>query len=345
MYSKLIKWSKDNYHHLPWRAKRSLYGTLVSEIMLQQTTVQTVVNHYDRFLKEYPTVKKLAAATEEQVCISWKGLGYYRRARNLRKAAIDIVENFSGKIPGDYHDLVSISGIGDYTASAIIAIGNNQPAIAIDANLERVLARIYGVQEKKGPALHKKLKVIFEEKIKFEKVEWSDFNEALMDLGRIFCQARKVSCDICPMNKNCFAHKSKKPLEFPEIQEAKIKKYHDLKLVRYVVKKNGMILGHRREQDSWLSGQVELPTFVLECDDENLKQYPSLETKKKLAINIDELKAIKTSITKYRITNYIIELSASDFKKVSKSPIYEFYADLKDSNFATSVGKILKHVN
>ncbi|EQC46837.1 A/G-specific adenine glycosylase [Bacteriovorax sp. Seq25_V] len=340
MYSNLIKWSKENYSHLPWRTKRSLYGTLVSEIMLQQTTVQTVLNHFDRFLKEYPTIKKLAAASEEEVCISWKGLGYYRRARNLRKAAIDIVENFSAKIPVDYDQLTSISGIGDYTASAIIAIGNNDPAIAIDANLERVLARIYGIKEKKGPALNKKLKNLFVEKIQFEKVDWTEFNEALMDLGRTFCQARKASCDICPMNKNCVAYKSKNPLEYPELQESKVKKYFELDLVRFFVQKNGQILGYVKGEQEWLSGQVELPTFVLNSEDGSLAQYPNLKSK----IALDEKRLIKTSITKYKIKNYIVECSHSDFQKISKDKKFQFYKNEKTSNFATSATKVMKYV-
>ena len=225
--NQLLKWSKESYSHLPWREKRSLYRTLVSEIMLQQTTVGTVLNHFDRFISEYPTINDLANTTEEQICISWKGLGYYRRARNLRKAAIDIRDNFNSKIPTNYDSLISITGIGEYTANAIISIGNDEKAFALDANLERVLSRIFGLKEKKGLRLQKLIKKEVENKnISFGRiVSFRDLNEALMDLGRVFCQARKVNCDICPMRTICIAYQSKKPLSYPEEPVNKIKKY------------------------------------------------------------------------------------------------------------------------
>lgn len=118
MFKKLIQWSTKDFSELPWRKKRTLYRTLVSEIMLQQTTVSTVINHFERFLREYPDIKSLAASTEDQIVMSWKGLGYYRRARNLRKAAIDIQKNHGGRIPTSYELLLEINGIGPYTASA-----------------------------------------------------------------------------------------------------------------------------------------------------------------------------------------------------------------------------------
>ncbi|RPJ67810.1 MAG: A/G-specific adenine glycosylase, partial [Alphaproteobacteria bacterium] len=133
-FLKLIEWSNDQYSHLPWRSQRTLYRTLVSEIMLQQTTVGTVLNHFEKFLSEYPTIFDLAQTNEEQICISWKGLGYYRRARSLRSLAIQIVEQFKGEIPTDLASLLKLKGIGPYTANAIVAIGADLRGLAVDAN-------------------------------------------------------------------------------------------------------------------------------------------------------------------------------------------------------------------
>ena len=197
--------------------KRSLYNTLVSEIMLQQTTVGTVLNHFDRFIEEYPNIESLSKISEEEVCIAWKGLGYYRRARNLRKAAVSIMEDFQGEIPLDFETLKKIPGIGEYTASALISIGGDQRALAIDANLERVLSRFYGISVEKGPKLQKELKKLFDQGQIFQNIEkfsWRELNESLMDLGRVYCQANRTHCSLCPLSEDC-AVAYKDPLAYP----------------------------------------------------------------------------------------------------------------------------------
>ncbi len=160
-FKKLISWSREKHADLPWRKKRSLYFTLVSEIMLQQTTVSTVKNHFANFIEKFPDLETLALSSEEEMLRAWKGLGYYRRAKNLRKAALDVLEFFEGQIPLTLEELKSIKGIGDYMANALLAIGEDQPALALDANLERVLSRLYGIKTPKGPLLHKKLQELF----------------------------------------------------------------------------------------------------------------------------------------------------------------------------------------
>lgn len=344
MFENLIKWSQDNYSHLPWRTNRSVYNTLVSEIMLQQTTVQTVINHFDNFLKKYPTVKMLAASTEEEVCVAWKGLGYYRRARNLRKAAIAIEEKFNGKIPTTYEELLLIDGVGDYTASALVAIGNNLPAIAIDANIERVLARFYAIDEEKGIKLNKKIKeIVFNEKVfNNKKNSPRALNEALMDLGRTHCQAKKTSCELCPLRSQCQAFSIKKILNFPKLKpETKKSNFHELDLLRVIVRKNKSLLVFKKNDKEWLSGQFECPTFILRSEDKKLKQYPVLKTE----IDVDNLKKYKTSITKYKITNFILELSPTAFKKLGFASETQFIEISKESNFSTATFKALTHLN
>lgn len=346
MFEKLINWSRNQHQNLPWRINRTLYGTLVSEIMLQQTTVQTVLNHFERFIDRFPSIESLASATEEELTIQWKGLGYYRRARNLKKACITIYQEYNGKIPLDFEKLIKISGIGEYTANAILAIGNNQRALAIDANLERVISRIYNIHVEKGPKLNKEIQLFFQQdKIckDIEKIGPRIFNEALMDLGRNFCKANRVYCEVCPVNENCQSYKMGEPLSLPKILNNKLEKtFYDLKLLRIIVEdKNERILTYVKKEDQWLSGQRELPTFIVETEDEKLNQYPRII----FDPNYLMLPQVKTTITKYKITNYILILNKDEFESLSTLKEYSFKEFLNSSNLSTASTKCLEMMN
>lgn len=343
LFSNLVQWSETQYSHLPWREKRTLYKTLVSEIMLQQTTVGTVLNHFERFLVEYPTIFDLAKASEEQVCISWKGLGYYRRARSLRNVAIQVVENFKGQIPTNIDDLQTLKGIGPYTANAIVAIGADKKALAVDANLERVLARFYGVEVEKGPKLQKRLWADFAAKkimAEMDGMSARAVNEALMDLGRIICQARKATCMICPLSSGCAARKNGDPLAYPIEGEKKEKEDLFINVLRVVVSDKKKILVYQKGAKEWLSGQWELPTFILETNDEALKQYPKIKMKK----SFENLMMIKTGITKYNIYNYVLEMSLEEFEKLSKKIEIDYVFKVNDEklNASTATHKIFR---
>lgn len=335
----LYDWSKSNYSHLPWRVYRdkNSYRTLVSEIMLQQTTVGTVLNHFDRFINLYPDIQTLSKASEEELAIAWKGLGYYRRARNLLKAAQYIVNTHDGVIPENYDDLIVIPGVGDYTANAILGIGKDLKSLALDANIERVLARFYGVKLEKGPKLHKELKT-YQSQIKkdFKIKSYRDFHEALMDIGRVYCQARKVSCDLCPLSKKCIATKFR-PLDFPIVNK-KIKEMHDLELLRVLITKGDKVLFYKKAKHEWLSGQYELPTFILKSSDKKLKQYPRASKRFKAS---SDHKVIRTSITKYKILNFV----ASHYKKSDIESDFEnlkFLTPDRSENISTASFKVLK---
>ncbi len=339
MFNELIEWSDKNYSHLPWRNNRNLYTTLVSEIMLQQTTVSTVLNHFERFIFKYPNILILAKATEEDMLIDWKGLGYYRRARNLLNAAKEIKEKFGGKIPLDFDQLTSIKGIGEYTANAIISIGANQRAIALDANLERVLARYYGIEVVKGPKLLKEIYSLFSEKqicLEIDDIGARAFNEALMDLGRSICKARRADCLLCPLKGTCKARINGKQEFIPVVLEKQKKiESFELHLLRVIVKKDERILAYKKDSNEWLSGQYEIPTFILSSDDIGLKQYPWIKNKDELFF----LPSFKTGITKYKINNYVLIASELELKKISDKS-YE-WVDVGNKNFSTSTFKSL----
>lgn len=315
----LLTWSQSEFKKLPWREDRSLYRTLVSEIMLQQTTVGTVKNHFERFLKTYPTLESLASSSEENLLIAWKGLGYYRRARSLKKIAEALARDHQGNFPQDKDALQEISGIGPYTANALLSIGMDLPALALDANLERVISRLYNIKMLKGPKLQKEIDRLFTQKeiFKDRKISFRALNEALMDLGRTFCQARKVSCELCPLKNDCLSFKSGEPLKLPLIQELKGKsaEKHELKVLRVYVIKNKKLMVYKKEASEWLSGQNEVPTFILTSTDKNLSQYPrDIKNHKKY-----QTKSFKTGITKYAIENFIHECSDLEFKQFNFS--------------------------
>lgn len=337
----LLSWSENEFSSLPWRKNRSLYRTLVSEIMLQQTTVGTVKNHYDRFLKQFPTLASLASATEDELTVAWKGLGYYRRARNLKKIAESIYRDHQGEFPQSLDDLLEIPGIGPYTANAILSIGMDKPALAVDANLERVIARLFRLQSQKGPALHKEIQNMFAANAIFnEKVSFRALNEALMDLGRTFCQARKVSCELCPLRKECASFEAGEPLRFPVAGgEPKKSQEHELHLLRVIVKKKNKLLVYRKAEGEWLSGQYEIPTFILTTTDKKLRQYPRLETWPEPDFSFS------SGITKYKIKNSVIVLSEKEFRRLPFSSRLEWRCpDSADSNLTTATLKALAKV-
>ncbi|HXH30903.1 MAG TPA: hypothetical protein VNJ01_08835 [Bacteriovoracaceae bacterium] len=310
----LLSWSKKEFTELPWRKNRTLYRTLVSEIMLQQTTVATVKNHYHRFLARFPDLASLAEASEEDLLVAWKGLGYYRRARSLKKIAECIVTEYGGEFPSDMSVLQKISGIGPYTASALVAIGMDKRAVAVDANLERVISRLYGIKAVKGLQLQKEIYKLFEREIIFSGVEtYRELNESLMDLGRTFCQARRAVCELCPLKKDCKAFGEGLPLAYPVAGAPAIGagKSHELSLLRIYVIKEDKLLVYKKEKHEWLTGQYEVPTFTLSSTDLKLTQYPQL----KKAVEVKPLHILKTGITKYTIMNSLLVMDEKALKR------------------------------
>jgi A/G-specific adenine glycosylase len=313
MWKELIDWSDKNHRDLPWRKNRTLYHTLVSEIMLQQTTVGTVKNHFERFIKKFPDLISLSKASEAEVLIAWKGLGYYRRAKNLVKISHIIHHDYGAKFPTNEEDLQKISGIGPYTSSALVAIGLDLPALAVDANIERVLARVYGLKEVKGLKLQKLIRQLFlEKKIIYPfKGSFRRLNEALMDLGRTYCQSKKIVCELCPLQKNCIAFKEQKMSSYP-VQgiEKKLSESFEVDLLRVIVKgKKNNLYAYQKQDGEWLAGQFELPTFILKNTDPKLKQYPKI----KKVIKYKKLPCYKTGITKYSFNNYVFVCSLQEF--------------------------------
>ena len=208
--NKILKWYDNNKRALPWRKKTSTknreYFTLVSEFMLQQTQVKTVIPYFNNFIKKIPNLKALSKISDKKLMKCWEGLGYYSRARNLKKTAQTLIKEFNGRLPSNIDQLKELPGIGDYTSTAIMAIVFNKQFIPLDGNVERILKRVFYLKTEKKISkynLHKK-KSFFG-----KSVRPSDYAQSIMEIGALICRPINPLCKECPINRNCLAYKKK----------------------------------------------------------------------------------------------------------------------------------------
>jgi len=206
--TKLINWYHKNKRELPWRQEVNAYFIWLSEVILQQTRVSQGLPYYLKFVKNYPTVSDLALADEEKVLKDWEGLGYYSRARNLHAAAKEVYSKYNGEFPKTYEEILSLRGIGPYTAAAIGSFAFNLPYPVVDGNVQRVIARIFGITD---PVNSSKGKKAIEEVLKemFDPNNPADFNQAIMEFGALHCKPQAPLCRECPFRDQCFAFNHK----------------------------------------------------------------------------------------------------------------------------------------
>jgi A/G-specific adenine glycosylase len=254
----LLAWyARSGRHDLPWRGGRATpYAILVSEFMLQQTTVATVIPYYDKFLKTFPTVQKLAKANPERVLELWAGLGYYARARNLHAAAQKIVQEFGGQVPDTREGVESLPGVGRYTAGAILSLAFNKPEPVVDGNVVRVLARVYGVQDDvKDRATVERLWAIAWKLVPPDGAR--AFNSALMDFGATLCRPSGPDCLVCPFFAVCRARLEGRQEEIPWAAAARPRK--EVHLVVGLVRRKNKWAMVRRPSGGLYGGLWEFP--------------------------------------------------------------------------------------
>ena len=207
---KILNWYDFNKRKLPWRKKispsKKQYYTLLSEFMLQQTQVATVIPYFNKFIKQIPNFHSLAKVENKKLLKLWEGLGYYSRARNLKKTGKIVIKNFNGKLPDNFEELITLPGVGNYTASAILAIAFNKPYIPLDGNIERVLKRYLYL--KKQSEIQKE-NLIKKKDIFGKSLRSSDYAQALMELGALICKPNNPVCSQCPVNESCKSYKKK----------------------------------------------------------------------------------------------------------------------------------------
>ena len=300
---RLITWhAKSGRHHLPWQQSKDPYDVWVSEIMLQQTQVATVINYYHRFMKKFPTIKALADADEEEVMQLWSGLGYYRRARFLHEGAQMIMEEMEGVFPSHFDMMMKIPGIGRSTAGAISAFSFNQKKAILDGNVKRVLSRYFLITQWTGlPKTEKKLWDYAESLLPDKNI--ATYTQALMDLGATVCNKKPV-CESCPLKKTCLAFQKNKvhlvPTPRPRI------KIPTESTHMVIIKHHDEVLLIKRPQGGIWSGLWSLPQY------ENKSATPRAWIKKNFGLDVSliekDLKA-STIFTHYKldITYSILE--------------------------------------
>lgn len=257
----LLDWYQQQGRDLPWRNTRDPYRIWVSEIMLQQTTVATVLGRYDAFLKQFPALADLATAPVEQVIDAWAGLGYYSRARNLHAAACRIQTDFSGVFPADPDLLQRLPGIGRSTAGAIVAIAFDRPAPILDANVRRVLCRLFALQLPPRSAAAEKFLWVWAEQLTPEQ-EVHDYTQAMMDLGAMICLPTRPQCEYCPANAFCLAYKQGLQREVPF--KTKKKSIPTRYQAVVVLQQQERLQVRRRPVAGFLGGLWEFPAVDLE---------------------------------------------------------------------------------
>ena len=270
---KIIEWYTINKRDLPWRETKNPYFIWLSEIILQQTRIDQGLAYYNRFTDRFPTVEKLAKASEDDVLKLWQGLGYYSRARNLHFTAKTIVSTHKGKFPGSYEELLKLKGVGEYTAAAIASIAFNLPHASVDGNVYRVLSRYFGISEPIDSSAGKKLfKALAEENMDINNP--GTYNQAMMELGAMVCTPRNAQCENCPVQKNCIAKASGTIYDLP-VKKGKTKIRNRYFNYLIFITDENTYLNKRSKEDIW----------------KNLYEFPVIET-----VNKTEIKDITTDI-------------------------------------------------
>jgi A/G-specific adenine glycosylase len=296
----LLDWYTKQGRDLPWRQTQDLYAIWISEIMLQQTQVKTVIPYYERWLETFPTVKDLAQADQQTVLLSWQGLGYYARARNLHRAAQSIMADFSGQFPTRISDVLKLYGIGKTTAGGILSAALNQPHPILDGNVKRVLARLIGLSE---PPKHA-LSFLWEgSETLLDSINPRAFNQALMDLGATVCTPKQPNCPQCPWSEFCQARQYNLQSVIP-MSETRAPLPHKRIGVAVIWNDRGQILIDKRPQSGLLGGLWEFPGGKVETD-ETIPECIAREIQEELGIQVevkDHLMTLDHAYTHFKVT-------------------------------------------
>ena len=304
----LLSWY-DRYHRdLPWRAQKNPYHIWISEIMLQQTRVEAVRPYFDRFITALPTVQDLAVCPDDKLLKLWEGLGYYNRARNLKKAAGQIVEQYGGSLPSDYEKLLGLAGIGAYTAGAIASIAWDIPVPAVDGNVLRIWARLTAcdadiLQDKTKKRAQSELGSVMPEK------RSGDLNQAFMDLGSALCLPKgQIGCETCPISFACEARKRGLTDSLPVRKKAKERRIEERTVL--IIRDGEKIALHKRPEKGLLAGLYELPGMDGYASEDEILTY--IQERQLLPLYIEQLEDAKHvfSHVEWRMKGYLVRVAA-----------------------------------
>jgi A/G-specific adenine glycosylase len=302
---RLLAWFRAEQRDLPWRRTRDPYAIWVSEIMLQQTRVATVMGAWEKFLEAFPDIATLAQASDEELLAAWKGLGYYRRVRSLRKATRQIMSEHCGRFPRGASDFAALPGVGAYTLGAVFSIAFDEPLPAIDGNVERVFSRLLQIEEdpKKKAGRQPIQDAVLD---LLQEGRPSQINQALMELGATVCSPRSPSCDLCPWQASCSAHAAGREEDYPKLppRQAAI----EVETTVILARRRGKLLCQRLGNGLINEGQLCLPGLGIP---KPLGEDLSSHLAETHGLNLGptrEIGVFRHNITKYRIRVHVLEM-------------------------------------
>ena len=303
----LCSWYEKNKRSMPWREQKGAYEVWISEIMLQQTRIEAVKGYYDRFLKRLPAVKDLAEIPQEELMKLWEGLGYYNRARNLQKAAQKVQDEYDGVLPADYEKLLTLKGIGHYTAGAIASIAYGIAVPAVDGNVLRVITRITADDT---DIMKQAFRTQMEQQLKesMPKEAASAYNQALMELGATVCVPNgEPDCDNCPVQNICMAKKEGSQMAYPVKSKAKQRRIE--KKTVFVIRDGSRVILNKRPEKGLLAGLYEFPNVEGHLSEEEALEY--VKEMGLLPMRIQELEEAKHifSHIEWQMAGYVIKVA------------------------------------
>jgi A/G-specific adenine glycosylase len=349
LVSNLLEWFSQSARDLPWRRTRDPYAIWVSEIMLQQTQVKTVIPYWERWMRELPTIQSLASASAEKIHKLWEGLGYYTRVRNMQKAAQEIVARHDGKFPRDFDDILALPGIGRYTAGAIASIAFNEPRPILDGNVIRVLTRVFGIEENpREKTANQKLWQLAEELVTTaarhatrNTQQASHLNQSLMELGALVCTPRQPACLLCPVRSECVAYRTNRVERLPNLGPRAVATSR--RFVAFVVNHRGRFLVRQRPAGVVNAHLWEFPNIETSDDGAVLKRLAARELGLRITA-VEKHCTVKHSITRYRITLEAYEVRCAGVKASSAKVRWLTHKELDALAFTSAHRKILTHL-
>lgn len=340
--SAVLTWFDNNGRKtLPWQNPRTPYKVWISEVMLQQTQVQTVIPYFQRFFSQFPDVKSLAIASIDEVLQLWAGLGYYARARNLHQTARILQEDFAGQFPQDLNSLQKLPGIGRSTAGAILALGFNKKAAILDGNVKRIFCRLNAISEWPSKTeITKKLWVLAENYLPEKRI--ADYTQALMDIGSLVCKPRDPSCISCPMNTDCLAYQENNQHAFPGRKPSKNLPIRKIQMLIFCKNSNEILLEKRPPTGIW-GGLWSLPECSMETE---INQWSETEYFCQIG-KIKFLPAFRHTFSHFHLNitpAFIPVKSWSPPLMESSSRVWYKVANIKNKGLAAPVKKLLKNL-
>ena len=330
----LHQWYETHQRPLPWRETNDPYKIWVSEVMLQQTQVKTVIPYYKRFLAQFPTLECLAKAQQHQVIKVWEGLGYYARVRNLHRAAQKVVDEYKTQVPENILDFKGLPGVGDYIAAAVLSIAFAIPLAVVDGNVMRVLARIFmnpePVNKTSSATTYSKSATSL-----LEKNRPGIHNQAMMELGALICKPSSPDCPHCPIRKYCLSYQKKKVDDFPKrLKRRPTPEYHIA--VGIIIKRNKLLIT-RRKSEGLLGGLWEFPGGKIEKD-ESPQEACLRELKEEVNLDVEivsHLTQVKHAYTHFKIRMEVFICRYNDGRVRLRGPVAHRWITLNQiENFA-----------